>query len=123
MSEAVAIIHERGQKAILRQHPWVFSGAIASVEGEPADGDIIALRTRRGDFLARGYWNSRSAIRVHLLSWNEDEAIDEGFWRKRLQRAIDARQFENDRSRLGTPDAYRLVNAENDWLPGLVVDR
>lgn len=123
MSEPVAIIHERGQKAIVRQHPWVFSGAIAAVEGEPEDGGLVALRTRRGDFLARGYWNSQSAIRVHLLSWHEDEAIDRDFWRNRLQRAIDARQFENDRSRLGTPNAYRLVNAENDWLPGLVVDR
>jgi 23S rRNA (cytosine1962-C5)-methyltransferase len=123
MSEAVAIIHERGHKAILRRHPWVFSGALASVEGDPADGDIVALRTRRGDFLARGYWNSQSAIRLHLLSWDENEAIGDGFWRARLQRAIDARQFENDRSRTGTPSAYRLVNAENDWLPGLVVDR
>ena len=70
MSEAVAIIHERGQKAILRQHPWVFSGAIASVEGDLTDGDLVALRTRRGDFLARGYWNSQYEFRVHLLSWD-----------------------------------------------------
>jgi len=123
MTEPVAIIHERGHRAILRRHPWVFSGAIASVEGDPIDGDIVALRTRRGDFLARGYWNSQSAIRLHLLSWDESEAIDDHFWRARLQRAIDARQDENDRSRAGTPNAYRLVNAENDWLPGLVVDR
>lgn len=123
MTEPVAIIHERGHRAILRRHPWVFSGAIASVEGDPVDGDIVALRTRRGDFLARGYWNSQSAIRLHLLSWDESEAIDDHFWRARLQRAIDARQDENDRSRAGTPNAYRLVNAENDWLPGLVVDR
>lgn len=123
MTEPVAIIHERGHRAILRRHPWVFSGAIASVEGDPVDGDIVALRTRRGDFLARGYWNSQSAIRLHLLSWDESEAIDDHFWRARLQRAINARQVENDRSRAGTPNAYRLVNAENDWLPGLVVDR
>lgn len=123
MTEPVAIIHERGHRAILRRHPWVFSGAIASVEGDPVDGDIVALRTRRGDFLARGYWNSQSAIRLHLLSWDESEAIDDHFWRARLQRAINARQDENDRSRTGTPNAYRLVNAENDWLPGLVVDR
>lgn len=123
MTEPVAIIHERGHRATLRRHPWVFSGAIASVEGDPVDGDIVALRTRRGDFLARGYWNSQSAIRLHLLSWDESEAIDDHFWRARLQRAINARQVENDRSRAGTPNAYRLVNAENDWLPGLVVDR
>jgi len=123
MDGAVAIIHERGQKAVLRRHPWLFSGAISSVEGEPEDGDIVTLRTRRGDFLARGYWNSQSAIRLHLLTWDEQEMIDEAFWRGRLRRAIDARQFENDRGRSGTPNAARLVNAENDWLPGLVVDR
>ncbi len=123
MSEPVAIVHERGQKAVIRRHPWLFSGAISTVEGDPQDGDIVALRTRRGDFLARGYWNSQSSIRLHLLSWDEAEPIDDAFWRGRLQRAIDARRFENERNRAGVPNAYRLVNAENDGLPGLVVDR
>ncbi len=123
MTEAVAIVHAGREKAILRRHPWVFSGAIAGVEGSPADGEIVTLRGAAGDFLARGYWNSQSAIRVHLLAWDETETIDDGWWRGKLQRAIGARHIENRVYRHGTPNAYRLVNAENDGLPGMVVDR
>jgi 23S rRNA (cytosine1962-C5)-methyltransferase len=111
------------KKAIMRRHPWVFSGAIARTEGGPKDGDVVAVRSESGEFLARGYWNSRSAIRVRLLSWDESEALDESFWRRRLERAIHARQVENRIYEHATPNAYRLVNAENDGLPGLVVDR
>jgi 23S rRNA (cytosine1962-C5)-methyltransferase len=123
MSEPAAIIQSSRQKAILRRHPWVFSGAIEHVEGSPSDGDVVAVRGESGQFLARGYWNSRSAIRVRLLSWTEAEAIDEEFWRRRLERAIQARHVENRLYHHGTANAYRLVNAENDALPGLVVDR
>jgi 23S rRNA (cytosine1962-C5)-methyltransferase len=123
MSEPAAIIHSSRQKAVLRRHPWVFSGAVARVEGSPADGDVVVVRGESGQFLARGYWNSRSAIRIRLLSWDEAEAIDEGFWRRRLERAIQARHVENRLYQHGTANAYRLVNAENDALPGLVVDR
>jgi 23S rRNA (cytosine1962-C5)-methyltransferase len=123
MSEAVATLRPERQKAVQRRHPWVFSGAIGRVTGSPADGDIVVLRAKSGEFLARGYWNSRSEIRIRLLSWDESETIDETFWRRRLIQAIGFRQVENRVYQHGTPNAYRLVNAENDGLPGLVVDR
>lgn len=123
MSDAAVIIYADREKAIQRRHPWVFSGAIDRVEGGPADGDIVAVRGESGAFLAHGYWNSQSAIRVRLLSWDESELIDEAFWRRRLERAIEARAVENRIYQHGTANAYRLVNAENDGLPGLVVDR
>ena len=123
MSEPAAIIHPRRLKAIERRHPWVFSGAIAGVEGDPEDGALVTVRSDAGKFLARGYWNSRSSIRLRLLTWDEPETIDEGFWRARLQRAIQARAVDNRIHQHGTANAYRLVNAENDGLPGLVVDR
>lgn len=123
MSEVSVLVNADRKKAILRRHPWVFSGAIARVEGTLAGGDLVAVRTENGEFLARGYWNSQSSIRVRLLSWNDSEALDENFWRCRLERAISARQVENRIYEHGTPNAYRLVNAENDGLPGLVVDR
>jgi 23S rRNA (cytosine1962-C5)-methyltransferase len=123
MSEASAIIHAKRVKAVLRRHPWIFSGAVARVNGDPADGDIVAVRDEAGKFLARGYWNSRSSIRIRLLSWDESEEIDRNFWQGRLQRAIDVRHVENHIHQQGTPNACRLVNAENDGLPGLVVDR
>jgi 23S rRNA (cytosine1962-C5)-methyltransferase len=117
------IIRAGKEKAIQRRHPWVFSGAVARVEGSPPDGDLVTVRGQSGEFLARGYWNSRSAIRVRLLTWDESETVDESFWRSRLERAINARHVENRIYQHGTANAYRLVNAENDALPGLVVDR
>lgn len=123
MSDVAVIIYADREKAIQRRHPWVFSGAIDRVEGSPADGDIVTVRGESGAFLAHGYWNSQSAIRVRLLSWDEAESIDESFWRRRLERAIEARAVENRIYQHGTANAYRLINAENDGMPGLVVDR
>lgn len=117
------------EKAVLNRHPWIFSGAVRSVSGgaasggEPAPGDIVRVCTRRGDFLAWGYWNAHSQIRVRLLSWREDEVIDEDFWAQRIRQAVAGRSADNLIVDGGTPQAYRLINAENDYLPGLVVDR
>jgi 23S rRNA (cytosine1962-C5)-methyltransferase len=107
------------EKPVLRRHPWVFSGAIAqSPSVEP--GAIVDVRDAGGTFLARGYFNPVSQIRVRLLTWNESETIDSEFWRRRLRSSI-ARRGEPATSSRTT--AYRLVNAEADRLPGLIVDR
>ncbi|MCC7208994.1 MAG: class I SAM-dependent rRNA methyltransferase [Anaerolineae bacterium] len=102
-----------------RRHPWVFSGAIRGVRGNPADGDLIELQTRDGAFLARGYWNGHSQIRVHVLTWDALEPLDDSFWRARLERAVAARAGLAQ----GERPAVRLVHAESDGLPGLIVDR
>ncbi len=117
------ILHADRTKAVLNHHPWIFSGAIKTVRGDPAPGGLVRLADDSGRFLAWGYWNAQSQIRVRLLSWDEGEAIDDDFWRRRLTRAIAARGEDNQIAAGGTPLAYRLVNAENDYLPGLVVDR
>jgi len=122
MNETLVIAADR-VRMFERRHPWVFAGAIDAVRGNPADGDIVTLVTPNGDFLARGYYNTQSQIRVHVMSWNEDEKIDLAWWRTRLERAIAARALFNIEHDAGKPSAYRLVNAENDGLPGLVVDR
>ncbi|MCC7447867.1 MAG: class I SAM-dependent methyltransferase [Anaerolineae bacterium] len=116
-------MHRDREGMFEKRHPWVFSGAIQSVEGNPADGDIVTLRGESGAFLARGYWNHHSQINIHVLTWDEQQPIDDDFWRARLQRSISARAVENAQNRAGVPNAYRLVNAENDYIPGLVVDR
>lgn len=108
------ILKDKATKSIARQHPWIFSGAIKSVKGDPSDGDILRLLTSDGDFAGRGYWNSQSQIRVRILSWEADESITTEFWRERIQRAVESRHAAS---------AYRLLNAENDYLPGLIVDR
>lgn len=107
----------------IRRHPWVFERAITRIHGNPADGDLIDLISDTGEFLARGYWNSQSQIRAHILSWDESEILDSAWWGARLERAINSRALFNAEHKAGKPVAYRLINAENDALPGLVVDR
>src|SRR5262245_34272836 len=114
--EATVIVRSDREKMFANRHPWLFSGAVQTVNGDPANGDIVALRTTGDAFLGRGYWNRQSQINVHILTWDEAEVIDDEFWRSRLHRAIDARAVENATHKRGVPNAYRLVNAENDGL-------
>jgi 23S rRNA (cytosine1962-C5)-methyltransferase len=108
------------EKPVRNRHPWIFSGAIQRVQGKPEDGDLVCVADDQGLILATGYFNSRSQIVVRLLTWDPDEEIDTEFWRRRLQRAIAGRaHLAEDPS----TTAYRLVHAEADGLPGLVVDR
>lgn len=109
---ASIVIKKDRDKPIRNQHPWIFSGAIDEVRGNPTPGEIVTVLSHNGSFLARGYWNAKSQIQVRLLTW-QDESISEDWWRARLKRAIDTR----------TQSTCRLINAESDYLPGLVVDR
>ena len=99
-------------------HPWVYDGEIARVEGEPADGAVAECYSHKGIFLGRGYFNSRSKIRLRVLTRNIAQDVDDALLRQRLTQALARRQ------RL-YPDAtsLRLVHAEGDGLPGLTVDR
>ncbi len=119
MSEPTIRIRAERAKTFSRRHPWLFSGAVQAVEGTPHDGDIVTLRSADPSavFLGRGYWHSRSQIAVHMLTWH-DEPITPDFWRDRFVRAHLLRQP------LAAPQsAFRLINAESDGLPGLIVDR
>jgi 23S rRNA (cytosine1962-C5)-methyltransferase len=103
------------------QHPWVYAGAIAAVEGDPADGDIVDLHSSAGNFIARGLYNSKSKIRVRLYSWSPDVPLDEAFFRARLEAAL---RLRGPILGLDGPGrACRLVFSEADGLSGLAVDR
>jgi 23S rRNA (cytosine1962-C5)-methyltransferase len=113
-------LKEGRDKAVRNRHPWVFSGAVARSAGNVDDGAIVDVRDARGTFLARGYLNRQSQIVVRLLSWDEDEPIDEAFWQRRVAGAVARRaSLAADTS----TTAYRLIHAESDLLPGLIVDR
>ena len=119
MGGTVILKHNRARPAMQR-HPWLFSGAVARIEGDAADGDVVEVRDAGHNWLARGYLNQRSQIVVRLLTWRQDEPVDRAFWRRRLERAVAARQSLADDP---TTTAYRLAHAESDYLPGLIVDR
>jgi 23S rRNA (cytosine1962-C5)-methyltransferase len=110
------------EKPIRQQHPWIFSGAIHAVKGDPAPGDIVTVVDVNGKFLARGYWNAKSQIQVRILTW-QDEPIDEDWWRQKLERSIKERIWGAWKFPENINRYCRLVNAENDFLPGLIVDR
>jgi 23S rRNA (cytosine1962-C5)-methyltransferase len=110
------ILKPNRDKPVRQKHPWIFSGAIERSDAAIVDGEVVDVLTSQGEFLARGYLNRRSQITVRLLTWREDEAVDEDFWARRLARAVAWRV-------MGDHEARRLVNAESDGLPGLIVDR
>jgi 23S rRNA (cytosine1962-C5)-methyltransferase len=121
MFEPATVVLKPGRdKPIRNRHPWIFSGAVSRIEGEVQDGDLVRVTDRHGEFLAIGYLNRQSQIVVRLLTWDPAEAVDRGYWRRRLERAFAGRAALGADS---TTNAYRLVYAEADGLPGLVVDR
>lgn len=108
------------EKSLLRRHPWIFSGAVEQVTGSPRPGETVEVRDAQGNWLARAAYSPASQIRARVWTFDLEEAIDADFFRRRIQVAL-AR-----RSALGlmaASDAMRLVHAESDGLPGLVVDR
>jgi len=102
-------------------HPWVYAQAIERVEGGATAGDEVSVVDPRGNLLGRGFYSPRSAIPVRILVRDEKTRLDASFFQARIQRAIELR------ASLGFPsehtDGFRLVHAEGDGLPGLVVDR
>jgi len=120
MITAQVILKPGREKPVKNRHPWIFSGAIKRVEGDPANGDVIDVWNSRARFVARGIYNENSQIRVRLLTWNPNDLIDGDFWRRRLRRAIAGRQALLTSQQT---DAFRLVHSEADGLPGLIVDQ
>ncbi len=107
------------EESLKRFHPWVFSGAIAKIEGEPEEGEIVDVYTSKKEFIACGHYQIGS-IAVRVLSFVQ-EAIGHEFWKHRLEVALDMRRS------LGLVDnplnnTYRLVHGEGDNLPGLIID-
>lgn len=121
MNVARVVLQPRRARPFYGRHPWVYAGAIAAVEGDPADGAVVDLHAHAGDFVARGLFNSRSKIRVRLYSWSPDTPLDRNFFRHRLEAAL---RLRGPLLGLHGPGrACRLVCSESDGLSGLTVDR
>ncbi|MDT8896904.1 class I SAM-dependent rRNA methyltransferase [Thermanaerothrix sp. 4228-RoL] len=108
------------EKSVLQKHPWIYSGAIEKVEGKPEPGETVAIYSSQGQWLAWAGYSPRSSIRARIWSWDVNEAIRPEFFEGRIAKAISRRwHLQNDSS----TTAYRLIHAESDGLPGLIVDR
>lgn len=106
------------EDALLRGHPWIFSGAIASIKGSPCAGDIVLAKDASGNNLALGFFNPLTDIAFRVLTRRCEENISRYFWQSRLHEAYKLRQ-----KIIGEQtNAYRLINAEGDGFPGLIVD-
>ncbi|MBX0330338.1 class I SAM-dependent methyltransferase [Oscillochloris sp. ZM17-4] len=107
------------ERPVIQRHPWVFSGAIDSVRGDPVDGEPVDVLAPSGDWLARGLWSGSSQIRARLCTWDPNQHLDDEWLRDGIARAVSGRAGLAD----GEGGACRLVFSESDGLPGLIVDR
>ncbi len=125
------ILKRNREESLLRFHPWVFSGAIAEIQGNPAEGDLVAVHASDGGLLAYGHYQIGS-IAVRVLSF-DDSALRPDFWETKLASALQMRVAaglhsplsfrESEASReISLTNCYRLVHGEGDNLPGLIID-
>ena len=107
------------EKSLLRRHPWIFSGAVHYVNGEPVSGGTVDLLTSNQQFLACASYSPHSQIRARVWAF-DDQAVDQEFFRQRIRSALATRQALHIADHT---NSARLVYAESDGIPGLIVDR
>ncbi len=119
MSYIKLVLKSGKDQSLRRFHPWVFSGAIKKIYGEPKEGDIVEVFDNKDEFLGMGHYQIGS-IAVRIISFKQVE-INDGFWEERIKKAYCLRKdqglIDNE-----TTNAYRLVHAEGDNMPGLIID-
>ncbi|MCQ5025222.1 class I SAM-dependent methyltransferase [Pusillibacter faecalis] len=113
-------ITPKAEASILRGHPWVYDAEILSLDGEPDNGAVVDVVSRKGRYLGTGFYSEHSKIRVRLLSRNTNDRFDEAFWRRKLQWAWEYRKSVMAPEDL---DACRIIFGEADAFPGLTVDK
>lgn len=114
------IITPKGEAALTGGHPWVYEGEVTAVDGAAEDGGLVDVVSRRGSWLGCGFYNSRSKIRVRLVSRNANDDFSDAFWERRIRYA-----WEYRKTVMGETDSRccRVIFGEADLLPGLTVDR
>ncbi|MFH1103143.1 MAG: class I SAM-dependent methyltransferase [Pseudomonadota bacterium] len=108
------------EKSVLRRHPWIFSGAIKLIEGSPQTGETVEVLSSEGKWLAFGAYSPTSQIPVRIWTFSSSEKIGLSFFFLTLKRAVEARRTLTSSHQF---TAFRMVNAESDGIPGLIVDR
>ncbi len=118
--ESKLILKPGREKSVLRRHPWIFSGAVDNIQGDPKSGDVVDIISSENEFLGKGAYSQSSQMICRIWTWDHEENVDAAFIRNRLEASISRRQSLIDSEHT---NAYRLVHAESDGLPGLVVDQ
>jgi 23S rRNA (cytosine1962-C5)-methyltransferase len=118
MSKAVIVLKKGKEISLIRRHPWVFSGAIKTIEGTIEEGDSVKVVDSQKKFLAAGHWQ-KGSIAVRILTF-DNRSINANFWYEKIKEAAALRRQLRFPSR--DNDAYRLIFGEGDQLPGLVID-
>src|SRR5258706_9638191 len=113
------ILNAGREKSLLRRHPWIFSGGIRHAGNDIASGSTVDLLSSDKQFLARASYSPHSQIRARVWTFN-DEAVDKEFFRRKIRSSLSTRQKLNVE---GQSNAYRLIYAESDNIPGLIIDR
>ena len=116
----LCILKAGREKSVLRRHPWIFSGAIEHVSGQPQNGDTVAVHASQGTFLGYAAYNALSKISARMWSWQESDRIDADFFHHKISVALAARSALNIAQH---STGIRLIHGEADGLPGLVVDQ
>ena len=117
----IDVVLKKGkEKAVLHRHPWVFSGAVERVTGQPANGDIVRLLDDKGSFMACGFYNDQSRVALRLLEWDETAEVNEQWFRNKIAAAVASR---SELLADGQTNTCRLIFSESDYLPGLIVDK
>jgi len=115
-----SVILKKGREtSLLRHHPWVFSGAIQEVKGNPASGETVDVLSFKGEFLGRGSYSPKSQMTVRILSFDKKETIDENFFYEKIKSAKERKEFLLDEF----SNSCRLIFGESDGLPGLIIDK
>jgi 23S rRNA (cytosine1962-C5)-methyltransferase len=114
-----AILKSGKDQSVLRRHPWIFSGAIKKIIGDPAEGDVIDVYNNKDTFLAIGHYQIGS-ITIRIIHFSDVE-IDNSFWSEKISGAFQLRR-ELGLTNSDSTNVYRIVNAEGDNLPGLIID-
>lgn len=117
---ATLTLHPGKEKSVLRRHPWLFSGAVAQLDGRARPGDTVDVVSHDGKPLARAAWSPASQIRARVWSFDPDETIDHAFFKRRVAAAVARRTALPE---LAGQPGLRLIHAESDGLPGVIADR
>lgn len=118
MKEARLVLKTGREKAVRHRHPWIFSGSVERIIGDPSPGETVDIVDSKGVWLARAGYSPHSQITARIWNWEKNQTVDRRFFQNALLSAATLR-----RPLVSYTDGYRLVHAENDGLPGIVADR